>query len=40
MQQARTIRCIGPVKDSLEGVLKKVLRIHGPDEIRRLPMAR
>lgn len=35
-QQARTIRCHSLVKDSLERVLTKVLRIYGPDEIRRL----
>lgn len=35
-QQARTIRCHALVRDSLERVLRNVLRIYGPDEIRRL----
>jgi len=35
-QEARTIRCHTLVKDSLDRVLRKVLRIYGPDEIIRL----
>lgn len=35
-RQARTIRCHALVRDSLERVLTKVLRIYGASEIRRL----